>query len=65
MLNNRAGLEQKEGRIMLETGAEVLKNTTILHHPQEAQGGAGDWNGIAAVIALRRMLKALLDKIYN
>jgi hypothetical protein len=33
--------------------------------PTRSTRGAGDWNGFAAVIALRRMLKALPDKICN
>jgi hypothetical protein len=29
-----AGLQDEEGKILLETGAEALKNAALLHHPQ-------------------------------
>jgi hypothetical protein len=37
MLKYWAGLLQEEGKTMLETGAEALKEATLLYHPQEAQ----------------------------
>jgi hypothetical protein len=30
-----AGLQNEEGKILLEAGAEALKNAALLHHPQE------------------------------
>jgi hypothetical protein len=29
-----AGLQDEEGKLLLETGAEALKNAALLHHPQ-------------------------------
>jgi hypothetical protein len=28
-------LQNEEGKILLEAGAEALKNAALLHHPQE------------------------------
>jgi hypothetical protein len=29
-----AGLQDEDGKILLENGAEALKNAALLHHPQ-------------------------------
>jgi hypothetical protein len=45
-----AGLQNEEGKILLEAGAEALKNAALLHHPQGADHDEPKgWNGAAAV----------------
>jgi hypothetical protein len=34
-----AGLQDEEGKTLLEAGAEALKNVALLHHPQEQDHG--------------------------
>jgi hypothetical protein len=34
-----AGLQKEKGKAMLEAGAEVLKNTALLHHPRDQDQG--------------------------